>query len=92
MILFRIPLNTLKFCLCVLYSIEFGAQCLYFTYKSSLNLIERNIPYDISFFYDDVYQILRNFVAYVYLLVISYDDAVRYNYRLDQLVSRNLVC
>ena len=53
---FKIPLDTLKLCLCVLYSIEFGAQCLYFTYKSSLNLIQRNIPYDIQLvFYDDVY-------------------------------------
>ena len=30
------------------------------------------------------------FLAWVYLLVISYDDAVCYNFRLDQLVSRDL--
>ena len=62
MILFKIPLNTLKFCFCVSYSIEFGAQYLYFMYKLSLNLIERNIPYDAQLvFYDDVYEILRFF-------------------------------
>ena len=93
MILFNIALNTLKLCLCVLYSIEFGAQCLYFTYKSSLNLIERDIPYDIQLVF--LWRCLLSFtyfLAYVYLLMISYDDAVCYNSRLDQLVSRNLVC
>ena len=43
-------------------------------------------------FFDDVNEILRIFLAYVYLLVISYDDAVCYNFRLDQIVSRDLVC
>ena len=58
MILFKIPLNTIKFCLCALYCIEFEAQYLYFTHKLSLNLMERDIPYDIQlFFYDDVNEI-----------------------------------
>ena len=84
MILFKFPLNTPKFCLRVLYSIEFGAHCLNVMYKLFLDLIERNIRYDIQFIF------LRIFLAYVNLSVISDDNAVCYFFRLDQLVSLEL--
>ena len=48
--LFKNLSNTLKFCIYLLYSVEFIATCLYVMYNLSLNLIERNIPYDIQLF------------------------------------------